>query len=147
MAIALLALVGLFLSLYLTLFKLGYIGHMSCAVGSCERVQTSRWSMLFGIPVSVWGAGFYLTTLGVSVLATQTPPASSRGIMRLLTAMTGAGLLFSAYLTWLEFFVIHAICLYCIASAVVVTLMFALCVVEQTRPDPSSGPSPDLRPA
>jgi uncharacterized membrane protein len=147
MAVALLALVGLFLSLYLTLFKLGYIGHMSCAVGSCERVQTSRWSMLFGIPVSVWGTGFYLTTLGVSVLATQTPPASSRGIMRLLTAMTGAGVLFSAYLTWLEFFVIHAICLYCIASAVVVTLMFAVCVVEHTRPDPGSEPRPDLRPA
>ena len=147
MAVALLALVGLFLSLYLTLFKLGYIGHMSCAVVSCERVQTSRWSMLFGIPVSVWGTGFYLTTLGVSVLATQTPPASSRGIMRLLTAMTGAGVLFSAYLTWLEFFVIHAICLYCIASAVVVTLMFAVCVVEHTRPDPGSEPRPDLRPA
>ena len=147
MAVALLALVGLFLSLYLTLFKLGYIGHMSCAVGSCERVQTSRWSMLFGIPVSVWGTGFYLTTLGVSVLATQTPPASSRGIMRLLTAMTGAGVLFSAYLTWLEFFVIHAICIYCITSAVVVTLMFAVCVVEHTRPDPGSEPRPDLRPA
>jgi uncharacterized membrane protein len=67
--------------------------------------------------------------------------------MRLLTAMTGAGVLFSAYLTWLEFFVIHAICLYCIASAVVVTLMFAVCVVEHTRPDPGSEPRPDLRPA
>jgi uncharacterized membrane protein len=146
MAIALLALVGLFLSLYLTLYRLGYIGHLSCAVGSCERVQTSRWSMLFGIPVSLWGAGFYLTTLGVAMLATQTPAASSRGIMRLLTAMTGAGVLFSAYLTWLEFFVIHAICLYCIASAVVVTLMFTVCAVEHTHPDPGPDPRPDLRP-
>jgi|HubBroStandDraft_3_1064219.scaffolds.fasta_scaffold60625_2 uncharacterized membrane protein len=143
MVVALLALVGLFLSLYLTLYKFGYIVQLTCAVGSCERVQTSRWSMLFGIPVAVWGAGFYLTALGVSVLATQTPPVSSRGIMRLLTAMTGAGVLFSAYLTWLELFVIHAICIYCVASAVVVTLMFGLCVAEQMRP----GPGPDLTPA
>jgi len=63
MVVALLALVGLFLSLYLTLYKLGYIVQLTCAVGSCERVQTSRWSVLFGIPVAVWGAGFYLTAL------------------------------------------------------------------------------------
>lgn len=135
MVVALLALVGLFLSLYLTLYKFGYIVQLTCAVGSCERVQTSKWSVLFGIPVAVWGAGFYLTTLGVAVLATQTPPAASRGITRLLTAMTGAGVLFSAYLTWLELFVIHAICIYCVGSAVVVTLMFAFCVAEQVRPD------------
>jgi uncharacterized membrane protein len=57
--------------------------------------------------------------------------------------MTGAGVLFSAYLTWLELFVIHAICIYCVASAVVVTLMFGLCVAERMRP----GPGPDLTPA
>ena len=135
MVISLLALVGLFLSLYLTLHKLGYIGHLSCAVGSCERVQSSRWSVLFGIPVAAWGAGFYLTTLGVAVLATHTPPAASGGITRLLTAMTGAGVLFSAYLTWVELFVIHAICTYCLGSGLIVTLMFALCIAEQIRPD------------
>ena len=59
MVLALVALAGLMLSSYLTLFKLGYIGHLACSIGSCERVQTSRWSVLFGIPVAAWGAGFY----------------------------------------------------------------------------------------
>ena len=98
----------------------------------------------FGIPVAVWGAGFYLTALGVAVLATQTPAgviaAASSGCS---TAMTGAGVLFSAYLTWLELFVIHAICMYCVASAVVVTLMFGLRRGARCGPDRG----PDLTPA
>jgi uncharacterized membrane protein len=48
--------------------------------------------------------------------------------------MTGAGVLFSAYLTWIEFFVIHAICMYCIGSAIIVTLMFGVCLAELLRP-------------
>lgn len=134
MLVALLALVGLFLSLYLTLYRLGYIAQLACAVGSCERVQTSRWSMLLGVPVAAWGAAFYLTVLAVAVAGTQARLASSVGITRLLTAMTGAGVLFSAYLTWLELFVIDAICMYCIGSAVVVTLMFGVCIAELLRP-------------
>lgn len=134
MVVALLALVGLFLSLYLTLYKLGYIAQLACAVGSCERVQTSRWSVLFGIPVAAWGAVFYFTTLVVAVAGTQARWASSAGVARLLTAMTGAGVLFSAYLTWLELFVIDAICMYCVGSAIVVTLMFGVCLAELLRP-------------
>jgi uncharacterized membrane protein len=134
MLVALLALVGLFLSLYLTLYRLGYIAQLACALGSCERVQTSRWSMLLGVPVAAWGAAFYLTVLAVAVAGTQARLASSVGITRLLTAMTGAGVLFSAYLTWLELFVIDAICMYCIGSAVVVTLMFGVCIAELLRP-------------
>ena len=134
MLVALLALAGLFLSLYLTLYKLGYIAELACAMGSCERVQTSRWSVLFGIPVAAWGAVFYFTTLVVAVAGTQTRWASSARVTRSLTAMTGAGVLFSAYLTWSEFFVIHAICMYCIGSAIIVTLMFGVCLAELLRP-------------
>jgi uncharacterized membrane protein len=134
MLVALLALVGLFLSLYLTLYKLGYIAQLACAMGSCERVQTSRWSVLFGIPVAAWGAGFYFATLVVAMAGTQPRFAASRGVTRLLTTMTGAGVLFSAYLTWLELFVIHAICMYCVGSAIVVTLMCAVCLAELLRP-------------
>jgi len=130
MLVALLALVGLFISLYLTLYKLGYIAELVCRMGSCERVQTSRWSVLFGVPVAAWGAGFYVTALVVAVAGTQPPLASSLRVTQLLVAMTGAGVLFSAYLTWLELFVIHAICMYCVGSAIVVTLMFGVCAAE-----------------
>ncbi len=134
MVVALLALVGLFLSGYLTLYKLGYIGHLACALGSCERVQSSRWSMLLGAPVAAWGAGLYLVTLVVALAGTQPAYAAHRGVSRLLVALTGVGVLFSAYLTSIELFVIHAICMYCVASAVLVTAIFAVCLWESAEP-------------
>ena len=67
MVIALLALVGVFLSMYLTLHKLGYIGQLACAIGSCEQVQSSRWSVLMRIPDAAWGVAFYATTFAIAV--------------------------------------------------------------------------------
>jgi uncharacterized membrane protein len=133
MLIALLALAGLFLSGYLTLYKLGYVGQLACALGSCERVQSSRWATLFGLPVAAWGVAFYLTTLVVALAGTQPPYAERRSLAGLLAALTGFGVLFSAYLTSLELFVIHGICLYCLASAVIVTAMFGVSVWDWRR--------------
>jgi uncharacterized membrane protein len=130
MVLALLALVGLVLSAYLTLFKLGYIGHLACGAGTCERVQTSRWSVLFGIPVAGWGVAYYLTLLAVAMAGTQPVLAEDPRVSWVLLALTGWGVLFSAYLTGLELFVIHAICEYCVTSAVVVTVMGALSAAD-----------------
>lgn len=91
MLVALLAVVGLLLSSYLTLYKLGFIGHLACSIGSCERVQTSRWSMLLGIPVAAWGAGFYLAVLTVAVAGTQPRLADAPRISWLLLGLTGWG--------------------------------------------------------
>jgi uncharacterized membrane protein len=130
MLVALLALAGLFLSSYLTLYKLGFIGHLACAAGTCELVQLSRWSVLFGVPVAAWGAMFYLATLAVAVAGTQPRFADDRRVSWILVSLTGWGVLFSAYLTILELFVIHAICEYCVTSAALVTVMFAVCLRE-----------------
>jgi uncharacterized membrane protein len=128
MLIALLALGGVFLSVYLTLHKLGYIGHLACAIASCELVQSSRWSVLLDIPVAAWGAAFYATTFAIAFLGTQERFADSRAISRLLTAMTGWGVLFSTYLTGLEVFAIHGYCMYCLTSAALVVVLFVLSV-------------------
>lgn len=130
MVLALLALVGVLISAYLTLFKLGYIGHLACSVGTCERVQTSRWSMLFGVPVAGWGLAYYLALLGVAVAGTQPGLADTPRVSWVLLVLTGWGVLFSAYLTGVELFVIHAICEYCVTSAVVVTAMCALSAAD-----------------
>jgi hypothetical protein len=53
MIVAALALAGIFISLYLTLYKLGVIGELSCTFGSCETVNTSRWAVFLGLPVAV----------------------------------------------------------------------------------------------
>ena len=70
MIVAALALAGIFISTYLTLYKLGLIGELNCSIGSCETVNTSRWSIFLGLPVAAWGLLFYLDVFGVAVLGT-----------------------------------------------------------------------------
>lgn len=130
MTIAALALVGVFLALYLTLYKLGIIGHLACGLGGCERVNTSRWATFLGAPVAAWGLGFYVVTFIVALVGTSPSWSARREPALLLTALTGFGLLFSAWLTYLELYVIGAICRFCVGSAIIVTLLFVASVID-----------------
>ncbi len=130
MLAALVALAGLFVALYLTLYKLGYIGTLVCAVGSCEVVQTSRWATLLGLPVAVWGVGFYVAVLAVSLAGASAPLADSRRVSQLLAAMTGVGVLFSLWLTYLELFVIRAICQWCVVSAMLTVVLLVIALLD-----------------
>jgi len=130
MAAAALAMAGMFVALYLTLYKMGVIGQLTCTVGSCETVNTSEWSTLLGQPVALWGLGFYVATLFVTLLGLADRYADSRALSLLLVAMSGVGVLFSAWLTYLELFVIHAICMWCVISAIIVTLIFIVSVLD-----------------
>ena len=130
MAIAAIALVGVFVALYLSLYKVGIIGELACSTGSCETVQLSRWADFLGIPVAAWGVGYYATILALAIVGLQDRFADSRGVATGMLALTGWGVLFSGWLTWLELFVIHAICVYCVVSAVIVTVLFVLAWLE-----------------
>jgi uncharacterized membrane protein len=136
--IALLAVVGACVATYLTLYKIGVIGTLSCSIGSCETVNTSKWSWLVGIPVAAWGVGYYLTVLVMAIVGTQPRFEESPGFARALLGLTTVGLLVSGYLTALELFVIHAICMWCVISALIATTIFAL----SATPALSSSPVP-----
>jgi uncharacterized membrane protein len=130
MTLALLALIGVFVSTYLTLYKLGYIGELKCAVGSCETVNTSRWATFLGVPVAAWGLGFYVAALVLAMLSIQEKYADSRVFSVALVALTGWGVLFSGWLTYLELFVINAICVWCVTSACIVAVMFLVSLAD-----------------
>ena len=130
MAMAVLALAGIFVALYLLLYKLGMIGQLNCSVGSCETVNTSKWATFLGFPVAAWGVGFYLGMFVLAVLSVQQRYADSRSMSRALLLFSGTGVLFSAWLTYLELFVIHAVCQWCVVSAVIVTAIFVLAVFD-----------------
>lgn len=132
MGITLLALVGALISLYLTLHKLGVIGTLACGTGSCELVQTSKYAIFLGVPVPFWGIAGYavLTTLGLISLQPRYLESHAVRIALIVTA-TGA-FAFSIYLSALEQFVIKAWCRWCIASAIVATLIF-LCTLPEFR--------------
>lgn len=130
MTIAALALVGVFVALYLTMYKMGAIGHLACGFGSCERVNTSKWATFAGAPVAAWGLVFYAATLVVAIAGTSPSLVYRREISYLLVAMSATGVVFSAWLTYLELYVIDAICRYCVMSAVIVTLIFIVSVAD-----------------
>jgi len=132
MLMALIALIGVFLSLYLTLFKLGYIGTLACGSGSCETVQLSRWGDFLGLPVAAWGVGYYAIVLALAFAAVQERYADSPRLTKALVYVTGAGLLFSLWLTYLELFVIHAICRWCLGSAAITLVLFGLALSDRS---------------
>jgi uncharacterized membrane protein len=135
MIVAALALAGIFLALYLLLYKLGMIGALTCSIGSCETVNTSKWATFLGLPVAAWGVAFYVGMFVLAMVSTQQRFEGSAAVSALLLGVTATGLLFSAYLTWLELFVIRAICQWCVVSAVIVLVMFLVTLADyrQTR--------------
>jgi len=126
MLVALVALAGVFVASYLTMYKLGYIGTLACAVGSCETVQTSKWATFLGFPVGAWGVAYYIFVLGLAIAGLTGQLADSRRLSEILLGVTGFGLVFSLWLTYLELFVIHAICQWCVISAILATILFIL---------------------
>lgn len=130
MIVAGLALAGTFVATYLALYKLGYLGQMVCGLGSCSTVQLSTWAVFLGVPVAVWGVGWYLVTLALAVAGTTDRWAGSTGLSLALVALSGWGFAFSAWLTYLEARVINAWCQWCVVSAIIVTLIFVLSVMD-----------------
>jgi len=130
MIVATLALAGIFISLYLTLYKIGVIGELSCSIGSCETVNTSKWSRFLGLPVAAWGLLFYLDLFAIALIGMFPRFENERVISIVLVAETVVGVLFSAWLTYLELAVIHAICIWCVTSAVIVTVILVVSVFD-----------------
>jgi uncharacterized membrane protein len=129
-AIALLALVGLFLALYLWLHALGFGGPLKCGTGGCDTVQTSRWAVFLGIPVAFYGVVGYAAILIVALWALRPAALLERRWSLVLAGLSTGGVLFTAYLTYLELFVIHAICRWCVGSAVVITAIWVVALLS-----------------
>jgi uncharacterized membrane protein len=121
---AVLALVGVGIAGYLTWVH--YAGLDPVCVGGgggCERVQSSRWAELAGVPVAVLGLAGY-----VAILASLALPEEQGAPAAAFLSLVGFG--FSAWLTYVEIAKIDAICQWCVASAV---LMTALALVSVAR--------------
>ena len=106
---------------------------MACGTGSCELVQTSKWSRFLGVEVSLIGLLGYVALLGVSLVGLNPAHVERRWPDTWLLLLSGGGLLFSAYLTYLELFVIDAICRWCVVSAVIIFLIFVVSLLARRR--------------
>lgn len=122
-AIIILAATGVVDATYLTI-KHYTGGPVPCAITSgCETVTTSSYSVVAGVPVALAGAAYYLVMLVMGIIIVET--RSVRWIHRLAWCSL-AGLLASAYLVYLQAAVLHAYCIYCLASAATSTILFVV---------------------
>ena len=142
MAMALLSLAGLFIALYLHLYKIGKIGSLACGTGGCETVQLSSYSTFLGIGVAFIGVLGYAVMFGVAMLALQPRFAGATWPLKAMVILSAGALVFTLYLTYVELFVIEAICRYCVASAVLVVSLFLVSLFDLRKSHRASGPTP-----
>jgi len=102
------------------------IGALVCSVGDCHAVQTSQYATIGPVPIAILGLGMYVAVIALGVLRWRRADWLSTATMGAF-ALALAGTVYFAYLTYLEVAVIHAICQWCVTSAI---LTLGILVVE-----------------
>lgn len=108
-----------------------------CSItGGCEQVLTSQFSTVFGIPVSLMGALYYLLVAAGLFAFLE---GKNHEILRLTLLSTLVGLIASLWFVFLQIFVIHSYCTYCLGSAATSTILFiaAVAIFERYKPSVS----------
>ncbi|MCX6024651.1 MAG: hypothetical protein NTY23_00025 [Chloroflexi bacterium] len=119
--------IGLFIAGYLSYVELARVEAVCGPIGDCNAVQSSRYGKLFGvIPMGLFGVAGYLAMLAAWAWPRFRSDALARITPLLVFAAALFGVLFSIYLTYIELFVLHAVCAWCLANAVVMALLLLL---------------------
>jgi len=118
------AIIGLAVSIYLSVVKLANQDVLCFkGMGDCQVVTNSAYSVWRGIPIAYLGTAGYILILGLLVLK-QVQKHASSSIMLALFGITAFGALYSLYLTYVELFIIHSVCPWCLTSAIAMLLLF-----------------------
>ncbi len=128
----LLAIIGAADALYLWIYKISSNDKMCLGSGDCATVNYSSYSEIYGIPVALLGLLAYLAIFAILTLEPRWKLAAESGPMAVF-GMGLVGVLFSAYLTYIEFFVINALCPFCVISAIAITLLFILAIIRLVK--------------
>jgi uncharacterized membrane protein len=138
-----LAALGILVSGYLTLKRLTG-GSLACTRwAQCDLVNSSSYATIGGVPVALIGLAGYLLLFGLGAVAVQAQGIRRRRALQAGFLLSVGGLLFSIYLTYLELYVIQAVCSWCVASAVIILLLAlvgGLNLRRATGPDAAQGP-------
>ena len=123
------AVLGLLVSIYMTIYKLTNNESMCIGSGGCSIVNASGYSEVNGIPVAAIGVFGYLSILTFLVLENRPGFFQENGSM-LLFGVTLIGFLFTVWLIYVEVALIKAYCPFCITSQITMTIIFILTVVR-----------------
>lgn len=127
-----LAMLGIAVSIYMTIFKIVNNPAMCLGNGGCETVNSSIYSEVNGIPVAVVGIVGYLTIFTLLLLENRIDFLKNNGTMALF-GLALIGFLFTIYLVYVELALIHALCPFCVTSQITMTILFILSVIRLVR--------------
>ena len=123
---------GLLVSIYMTIYKYSGNDNMCLGSGDCHTVNASRYSEVNGIPVAVFGIGGYLAILAVLYFENRNRFFRENATL-MVFGMALTGFLFTVWLIYVEIALLKAICPFCVTSQVSMTLIFILAVWRLIR--------------
>jgi len=129
-----LTLLGVGVGVYLAYVALDTEAEAFCSgIGDCHTVQSSEYAEVAGIPVALLGLGLYLGLAALVVARRFIWRAEPAPLLLWTVLLAASGAVYSAYLTYLELFEIEAICVWCVTSAAIVTLILVLSLPDAPR--------------
>jgi len=136
-----LALAGGAVAGYLSWIRFTGAAALCVGFGQCEKVQASPYAAFLGIPVAYLGLGTYAAVLVLVALRSRLAGAAAELVLLAQFGLLTAAVAFSAWLTYVELYVISAVCPWCVASAGILTLLLALTVGDLVRTGGGAGVS------
>lgn len=124
-----LVIVGLLVSIYMTIYKVTSNDSMCLGSGDCSTVNASRYSEVNGIPVAAIGILGYVAILGVLLFENRNTFFKQNGTL-LIFGMALTGFIFTVWLIYVEIALLKAICPFCVTSQVAMTIIFILAVIR-----------------
>jgi uncharacterized membrane protein len=126
---ALVSLIGLADSIYLTVEHLSGRGVRCTITSGCSEVLSSPYASIRGFPLAALGAVAYFVVFSLATLAAFSYPL----VNKLLTLLVAAMFLTTLWLLYLQAFVIHHFCQFCLLSALVTSTLTALVIYAQLK--------------
>lgn len=127
-----LTVLGLIVSVYMTIYKVTSNDALCLGSGDCSTVNASRYSEVYGFPVASVGIAGYFAILLIHWYERRDKFFDKNGPM-MIFGMALTGFLFTVYLIYVEFAVLHALCPFCLASQTTMTFIFIISIIRLVR--------------
>jgi uncharacterized membrane protein len=127
-----LAVIGILVSVYMTIYKITSDNRMCLGSGDCSTVNSSKYAAIYGIPVALVGMGGYAAILLLHLLENRNN-LMRRNATLFIFGLALTGFLFTVYLVYVEVALLKALCPFCVTSQIVMTIIFIISVVRLVR--------------
>jgi uncharacterized membrane protein len=127
-----LVVIGLLVSIYMTIYKLTENNAMCLGSGDCSTVNSSKYSEVYGIPVGFVGVVGYAAILVLHLLENRNEFLRRNAIL-FIFGLSLTGFLFTLYLVYVEFAILKALCPFCLTSQIAMTIIFIISVIRLVR--------------